>query len=120
MGLQVETHKNHLHFVFEGATPARDIYMIFHHAFEGAQEGQQVVIDLRASTSLADRTPEFVRMLTEFVIEHPERPGHRIAVILPENEVPRWEKLTSTMNDGTDLEIALFQDTESAEAWTKP
>ena len=117
MGLHVETGEHVIHFVFEGATPARDIYATFHRAFGEATPDHQLVIDLRASTSLADRTPEFVRMLTEFVLEHPERPGERVAVVLPPGEVPRWEDLTRTFTEHEGLDIALFEEREAAETW---
>lgn len=117
MGLQFETSERAIHFVFEGATPARDIYATFHRAFSEATPGQEIIVDLRASTSLADRTPEFVRMLTEFVIEHPERPGDRLAVVLPEDELPRWKALTAAFNEEGKVNVELFVELEAAETW---
>jgi len=116
MGLQVESGDRILRFVFTSATPARDIYAVFHRAFAEAPRDDQVVIDLRASTSLGDRTPEFVRMITEFIVLHPERPGERMAVLLPPEEVERWKKLAADV-DMEGVEIGLFEDIDDAETW---
>lgn len=116
MGLQVETGDRVIRFVFASATPARDIYSVFHRAFADAPRDHQVVIDLRASTSLSDRTPEFVRMITEFIVAHPERPGERMAVLLPPHEVERWKKLAADVTV-ENVEIGLFEDVDEAEAW---
>ena len=106
MGIHVETDERVVRFVFEGATAARDVYAVFHRAFGAAAEDHQTLVDLRASTSLADRTPEFVRMLTEFVIEHPERPGR-----------PRWMDLVASISSGSSVDVQLFDTPDEAAQW---
>ena len=118
MALRIETEDGILRCVFEGATPARDIYAAFHQAFAEAKPDQQLLVDLRQSTSLADRTPEFVRMLTEFVVEHPQRPGDRVAVVIPPNETTRWTDLVEDVSDA-DHEIQLFEHIGPAEGWLR-
>ena len=117
MGIHVETDERVVRFVFEGATAARDVYAVFHRAFGAAAEDHQTLVDLRASTSLADRTPEFVRMLTEFVIEHPERPGSRLAVVLPPEERPRWMDLVASISSGSSVDVQLFDTPDEAAQW---
>ena len=117
MTLDVEPGDGILRFVFRGATPARDVYAVFHAQFAAASPATQVLIDLSGSTSLADRTPEFVRMLTEFVLGHPKRPGDRMAVVLPPSEMPRWSGLADQLNATGRAELRLFEQDEAASAW---
>ncbi len=117
MALNVEIEDHWVRFVFEGATATRDVYSVFHRAFEQAPVDAELLIDLRSSTSLADRTPELVRMLTEFVLSHPQRPGRRAAVILPADQVEQWEPIAEDARRQVSVEFALFGDSATAEAW---
>ncbi len=117
MALTVEIEDRWVRFVFAGATAARDVYAVFHRAFDRASPDAEVLIDLRASTSLADRTPELVRMLTEFVLTHPQRPGRRAAVILPPDQVEQWEPIAEDARRQVSAEFELFTDSAKAEAW---
>lgn len=117
MPIRVDAGERVIRFVFDGATPARDIYAIFHRAFEETTGEREILADLRGSTSLADRTPEFVRMLTEFVVQHPKRPGRHVAVVLPADERERWSKMTASMAEGTNCEIRIFESDDEAGRW---
>lgn len=99
-----------LRLVFSGGTPGEEIYAEIHRAFTDVPPDMDLIWDVRASTSLASRTTEFVRMIAEFVVDHPGRPGRRLAVLLPPGEKDRWEKLIEQLGRDDGPDIGLFED----------
>jgi len=119
MGLNYRLDGKVLRFEFQGGTPALDIYARFHRAYQtyNLPKDATILVDLRESTSLASRTPEVVRMLSEFVIKHPERPGDKIAIMLPSSEKPRLEPLIDDVANGIDVHVRSFDDEREALEW---
>jgi hypothetical protein len=119
MGVTYRLQGKVLRFEFKGGTPALDVYARFHSAYQtyNLPDDATILVDLRGSTSLASRTPEVVRMLSEFVIKHPARPGDKIAIMLPASEKARLEPLISEVADGSEVYVASFDDEKEALEW---
>lgn len=106
-------------FEFEGGTPAHDVYAVFHRAFQdpGCPPSALLLVDLTHSTSLASREPEVVKMLTEYVLQHPSRPGDRMAIAMPAGEATRLEPMIKTVRTGSPVRFQVFDDRNAAVTW---
>lgn len=106
-------------FEFEGGTPAHDVYTVFHRAFAdpACPRDARLLVDLSRSTSLSSRAPETVKSLTEYVLQHPNRPGNRMAVVLPEPEIARLEPWLEAVRPGAPAHVRIFGDRASAGSW---
>jgi hypothetical protein len=117
MSIKVIRDERILRFVFSESTPRFEMYADINREFGDAPPDLDLLWDVRESTSLAGRTTEFVHMIAQFVVEHPGRPGRRLAVLLPSGERERWEKITQQLAHGGEVEIALFEDEAAAMDW---
>lgn len=119
MALRYKVDGRILRFEFAGGTPVRDIYTQFHRAYHHYALPDDVVIlvDLRQSTTLSSRTPEIVKMISEFVLEHPDRPGNRLALVLPEGQVERWAPLFTELDGKAGVAVQAFAEEDKARIW---
>lgn len=119
MALEYRLEDGVLRFRFSGATPARDVYTVFHRAYgdPACPPSAPILIDLAASTSLATRTPDMIKMLSEFVLEHPDRPGGRVAVALPQPQRQRFDELMAETARRAGVSVRTFDESESALRW---
>ena len=108
-----------LSFEFEGGTPAHDVYSEFHRAFSDPKcpASALLLVDLTRSTSLSSREPEMVKMLTEYVLQHPKRPGNRMAIVLTSSELARLDPYLATVRTGSPVKLKMFDDRSEALAW---
>ena len=108
-----------LRFEFQGSTAQEELYQVFHGVFRehDYDDDAVVLIDLRASTSLPTRGPQVVEMLSEFVLQHPGRPGDRVAVLLVPQEKKRFEDAVAELARRTGVKIGVFEQEARALAW---
>lgn len=119
MPLRYSVEGRILAFDFEGGTPAHDVYTVFHRAFvdPACPRDARLLVDLSRSTSLSSRAPETVKSLTEYVLQHPHRPGERMAVVLPEPEIARLEPWLENVRPGAPAQVRIFGDRATALGW---
>ena len=106
-------------FEFEGGTPAHDVYAVFHRAFQdpACPRSALLLVDLTRSTSLPSREPDMVKMLTEFVLQHPDRPGDRMAIVMTAGEAARLEPMIKSVRTGSPVRMQLFDQRDAALIW---
>lgn len=119
MALRYFVEGQTLVFDFEGGTPAHDVYAVFHRAFRdpGCPRSALLLVDLTRSTSLPSREPEVVKMLTEFVLQHPDRPGDRMAIVMPKGEATRLDPTLQNVRTGSAVRMQVFEHRDAALTW---
>jgi len=119
MSLQYYVSDNLLSFVFEAGTETEEIYAAVHKAYQdpACPPDAHILFDLQASTSIASRSFEGIRTLSQFMLEHPGRPGRRIGIVLDPSEVERMAPMATSFVEQTGLDIRIFEDLEDARSW---
>lgn len=120
MSVSYTIDENVLHFQFEGSTLSHDLFETFHKAYQDPDcpEDANLLVDLLASSSLSGRSLEGIRTLSEFVVRHPQRPGQRIALVLPAETHSRYAAMLAELAEQSPgLRIRMFPTPDSAREW---
>lgn len=121
MSLEYEFDEGIIRFKFRGSTASEEIFEVFHNAYNAPEcpKDANLEIDLRESTSLGTRSTETVRTFSEFIVNHPDRPGQRIALLLSPEEKKRFAELAGDFRQAVGLDIGLFVEEEAARTWLR-
>lgn len=119
MSVQYTVENDILRITFESGTISEEIYSAVNRAYQdpACPDGANIMFDLSASTSIHGRSVEGIRNLSQFMLDHPSRPGRRIAILLDAVEAERLTPLADEFAEQTGLEIRVFEDERAASAW---
>jgi len=119
MAVSYTIQDNVLKFQFEGSTLSHDLFETVHKAYRdpACPQHANLMMDLMGSLSLPGRSLEGIRTLSEFVIRHPERPGQRIALVLPAEAHARYDALMAELAEESGVRIRMFPTPEAAREW---
>lgn len=108
-----------MRLIFESGTVSEDIYLGVQRAYtdDSGPKSANLLVDIRASTSIGGRTVEGVRAISQVILEHPARPAGRIAILLPPTEIERLTPVVEEFSAKTKQEIQIFEDDAAAKRW---
>ena len=105
--------------MFQGDTsdPEIEAAMAGLDADPGLPRPCRLLVDVRGSSSLGQRSPEAIRGLVEIMTRHGDRFGWRLAVLVAQDVQFGMARMASAFGDTRALDIHAFRDDGEARAW---
>ena len=119
LSVQYRIEDGILRVSFAAASTSEQIFVAINKAYQDPDcpAGADIVLDVRSSTSIGARSLDNIRHLSQIMVNHPARPGRRVAILLQHGEAERLSPMAVQFSQETGLDIRIFEDEDTACAW---